>query len=105
MVDWTRANRYKIENVEHQIHICGVKTPVWPYVVVSFALCLWINPLLFFTGPSLIILLARKFWLADEAGRSIEYERWFCRRFGKSKIMAELFRCLPFIKHAEDFYR
>lgn len=105
MIDWTRSERYQIENVEYQIHIYGVKTPVWPYVVASFVLSMWLNPIFFFVGPAVVIWLARKFWAADQQNKPVEYERWFFCIFGKFRIATELFPCLSHLKHSQDEYR
>ncbi len=105
MVDWTNSERYSIENVDHQIHICGVKVPVVPAIVAAFAINIAIAPLLFFVAPVLLGLASRYFWAAEQRGRPIEYEPWFYNIFGRNGFVRELFHFLSEFKHAEKQYR
>jgi hypothetical protein len=104
MYDYTKEENYKIENVDHEIHILGVKAPALPWCAYIFIGFLTINPIVSFVVTFIFIRFARMFFDSDRAGTPIEYSNWFLRMVWIWPI-SEIFSNLKSIKSSEEEYR
>ena len=104
MYDYTKEDNYKIENVEHEIHILGVKAPALPWCAYIFIGFLTINPIVSFVVTFIFIRIARIFFESDKAGTPIEYSQWFLNKIWIWPV-SEIFSNLKSIKSSEEEYR
>ena len=78
MYDYMNAPEYKIENVNHEIHILGIKLGYFPYLMWAFLCGLLIGgPIIGIGGIVCAGLLCRKFYFAEERGEPIPFDRKF----------------------------
>lgn len=105
MYDYYKAETFKIENIEHDIHVLGVKVPAMPWCIYIFLAGLIINPFLAFAGTFIFIALVRKFYFAEKSGSPIEYHVWFIRMLLKLPWLRDLFPDLNHINLPEESYR
>lgn len=103
MYDYSKNELHKIENVEHEIHVLGVKVPAMPWCIYIFLGFLIINPFLAFLATFAFIGLVRKFYFAEIAGTPIEYQRWFTRLSNRLPLTKELFPSLSHLNHSEVY--
>ena len=72
MYDYGQAKRYHIENVDHEIHILGVKLGYFPYLLWAFLLGLMIGgPLLALGSIVLGIMFCRYCYAHEERGEPV----------------------------------
>lgn len=105
MYDYSREDNYKIENVEHEIHILGVKAPAIPWCAYMFIGFLPINPILSFIVTFIFIRIARLFFQSDKEGSPLEYSERFLKNVLWLWPMSEVFSNLKSIKTSEEDYR
>lgn len=105
MYDYSKQELFKIENVEHEVHILGVTLPAMPWCIYIFLGLLTINPFFAFGGTFIFIGVVRKFYFATQNGTPIEYRPWFTGLSRKLSLLTDLFPTLSSIKHPEEVYR
>ena len=72
MYDYGQSKRYPIENVDHEIHILGVKLGYFPYLLWAFLLGLMVGgPLVALGGIVLVILACRYCYAQEERGEPV----------------------------------
>ena len=72
MYDYGGAKRYRIENVDHEIHILGVKLGYFPYLLWGFLLGLMVGgPLLALGSVIMVIMLCRYCYAQEERGEPV----------------------------------
>lgn len=72
MYDYGLAKRYNIENVDHEIHIFGVKLGYFPHLLWSFFLGLMIGgPLAGLASTVLVIIACRYCYAQEERGEPV----------------------------------
>jgi hypothetical protein len=72
MYDYGQSKRYHIENVDHEIHILGVKLGYFPYLLWAFLLGLMIGgPLVALGGIVMVILSCRYCYAQEERGEPV----------------------------------
>lgn len=72
MYDYGQVKRYRIENVDHEIHILGVKLGYFPYLLWGFLLGLMAGgPLLALGSVVLVIMLCRYCYALETRGEPI----------------------------------
>ena len=75
MYDYSHEPRYEIEEVDHEIHILGVKLGYFPYLLWGFLIGLFIGgPIV---GIGLVVasvVLCRLFFLAEERGEPVSFD-------------------------------
>lgn len=104
MYDYSSMPTFNIENVDHEIHILGVKLSA---MVGAIGVFVFTAPIL---GPLAILLslaycaIARQFFAAAERGSPIEYRPEFIRWAQKSYVLYDLFS-LDKIVHSKGIYR
>ena len=103
MYDYSKSELHKIENVEHEIHVLGVKVPAMPWCIYIFLGFLIINPFLAFLATFLFIGLVRKFYFAEKSGTPIEYQSWFAKFSRRIPLLIELFPSLSNLNHSEVY--
>lgn len=103
MYDYSKEELHKIENVEHEIHVLGVKVPAMPWCIYIFLGFLIINPFLAFLATFAFIAIVRKFYFAEKEGTPIEYQAWFTNFARNFTLMSELFPSLHNINHPEVY--
>ncbi|MBF0206347.1 MAG: hypothetical protein HQK53_05605 [Oligoflexia bacterium] len=77
MYDYSAAESFKIENVDHEIHILGVTFSSVAYSVGVYGVSLPFCGPLAMAMVLIYLLISRQFFLARERGEPIEYnENW-----------------------------
>jgi hypothetical protein len=72
MYDYGQSKRYPIENVDHEIHILGVKLGYFPYLLWAFLLGLMVGgPLVALGGIVHVILSCRYCYAQEERGEPV----------------------------------
>jgi hypothetical protein len=72
MYDYGHVKRYRIENVDHEIHILGVKLGYFPYLLWGFLLGLMVGgPLLALGSVILVIMLCRYCYAQEIRGEPV----------------------------------
>lgn len=105
MYDYSKEELFKIENVEHEIHLLGVKIPAMPWCIYIFLAFLIINPFLAFLAEFFFISIVRKFYFAEKEGHPIEYQGWFLRLTQKFPLIKDIFPFLEGINSPQEAYR
>ncbi|MBL7663576.1 MAG: hypothetical protein JNM93_00470 [Bacteriovoracaceae bacterium] len=103
MYDYSKSEIHKIENVEHEIHILGVKVPAMPWCIYIFLGFLIINPFLAFLVTFAFIGIVRKFYFAEKAGTPIEYQGWFIKLSNSLPLIKDLFPSLDHLSQSEVY--
>ena len=83
MIDYSKGEKFHIENVEHEIHILEIKANFWPFIMFSFIFFLPVNPIFSFFASALIALISRKIFKLEEKGTPLEYEFTFLKTMQK----------------------
>ena len=105
MYVYSKEELFKIENVEHEIHVLGVKVPAMPWCIYIFLGFLIINPFLAFLAVFSFISIVRKFFFAEKEGHPIEYQGWFTRLVEKFPFLKDLFPTLSSLNLPQEAYR
>ena len=72
MYDYGQTKRYHIENVDHEIHILGVKLGYFPYLLWAFLFGLMVGgPLLALGSVVLVIMSCRYCYAQEERGEPV----------------------------------
>lgn len=108
MYDYTDGPRQKIENVDHEIHILGVKLGYFPYLLWGFLIGLFIGGPLFGIGMIVAaVVVCRIFYRAEERGEPITFDGRVTKIVGMVPLGLG-FRLMPgqtAIEHARETYR
>ncbi len=105
MYDYSKQELFLIENVEHEIHVLGIKIPAMPWCIYIFLAFLVVNPFLAFLATFTFISIVRKFFFAEKDGTPIEYQKWFVKLALKFPLVNDLFTSLGSLQHSQEAYR
>lgn len=111
MYDYGNAKRYRIENVDHEIHILGIKLGYFPYLLWGFLLGLMTSgPIIAISNVLLIIFLCRYLYSKEERGEPVTFDPRLIAFFQKlpnfiRKKMLGLVPSLGSIEFPQKIYR
>jgi hypothetical protein len=75
MYDYSVQPRSKVEAVDHEIHIMGVKLGYFPYLLWGFLIGLFTGgPLVGFLAVGVSVLVCRAFYKAEERGEPLTFD-------------------------------
>jgi hypothetical protein len=101
MYDYTRAPRYQIENVDHEIHILGVKLGYFPYLLWGLLVGLFLGgPPLAFLSVAVAIAICRSLFKAEERGEPLTFHE-DVQRLLDTSLGRTFRRAVPGLGHVE----
>ena len=105
MYDYNNAKIIRIENVDHQIDILGVKASAWPFCILGLTLTMPIHPLVGLTTPIVIGIISKKLYELEKIGKPIEFSLPFQNLMGRFPLLKTLFSDLVKIRFMGGSYR
>ena len=108
MYDYSSSERSSIENVDHEIHILGVKLGYFPYLLWGFLIGLFADGPLFGIGMIVLaVVICRIFYAAETRGEPITFDARVAKIIAKVPFGLGV-RLMPgqaAIEHARAGYR
>lgn len=104
MYDYGQAKRYRIENVDHEIHILGVKLGYFPYLLWGFLSGLMVGgPLVAMVVVVLIIVLCRLCYMRELRGEPVVLDPKVMQRLNRlpQRLRSILYALIPSIGAVE----
>lgn len=104
MVNYSTARPIIIENVEHSIHILGVQAQAMIGCFWAFLIMLTFSPLFAPLGAILAGVVARLFFVKEQEGRPITFEKYVLNLLKKFPLIRNVFPSLSGIILSNGVY-